>query len=333
MQIKVTHVAPRTPIEREDSATDLASASAPESRDIAKRLRDCGNSKLGDELIRIGALEPLDFGSNRINHRLSQTAEIFRSNYETALGEAEQTFRDFSRRFLIQAKCLCWDKTVALSPEEIENRFLSLKTELIDPIRAGSDDPVYDDLTFTIRIPVPVFGGSFSYADFVHEALHGIAGRHAALVEFHSRNKNIFEEMCVLRGGLRFEIPSAVEDKAYFNWLNEGLVEHLTDFFVPEDERTEVAYEDEVNIIRALTAPQGLYRIPLQTLTAAYFANFDPTAESGLRFPEWHDLTRVFPVQQMHKISRLIDRDGAEATVELLTSQNLFALSDEELGL
>ena len=281
----------------------------------------------------MGALEPLDFGSNRINHRLSQTAEIFRSNYETALGEAEQTFRDFSRRFLIQAKCLCWDKTVALSPEEIENRFLSLKTELIDPIRAGSDDPVYDDLTFTIRIPVPVFGGSFSYADFVHEALHGIAGRHAALVEFHSRNKNIFEEMCVLRGGLRFEIPSAVEDKAYFNWLNEGLVEHLTDFFVPEDERTEVAYEDEVNIIRALTAPQGLYRIPLQTLTAAYFANFDPTAESGLRFPEWHDLTRVFPVQQMHKISRLIDRDGAEATVELLTSQNLFALSDEELGL
>ena len=333
MQVKVTHVAPRTPIEREDYATDLASPSAPASRDIAKRLRDCGNCKLGEELLLIGALEPIDFGSSRINQRLSRTAEILHANYETALEEAEQTFRDFSRRFLIQAKCLTWDRTIPLSPEEIESRFLALKTELIDPIKTGSEDPLYDDLTLTIRMPVPVIGGTFSYADFVHEALHGIAGRHAALVEFNLRNKIDHEEMCVLRGGLQFEIPHSVQNRTFFNWLNEGLVEYLTELFVPEEQRTEVAYEDEVNIIRALTAPQGLYRIPLETLTAAYFANYDPTAESGLRFPEWHDLTRVFPVQQMHKIANLIDRDGTEATVELLTSQNLFAIPAEELGL
>jgi hypothetical protein len=35
----------------------------------------------------------------------------------------------------------------------------------------------------------------------------------------------------------------------------------------------------------------------------------------------------------MHKIANLIDRDGTEATVELLTSQNLFAIPAEELGL
>ena len=160
-----------------------------------------------------------------------------------------------------------------------------------------------------------------------------MAGRQAARVGFWERNKITYEDQYVLRGGLRFDLPTSTNDKTYFNWLNEGLVEHLTELFVPEEKRTEVAYEDEVNIVRALTAPAGLYRIPLQSLTAAYFANYDPNAEPGLRFPEWHDLTRVFPTRQILKIDRLIERDGAEATAHLITSQNIFALSEQELGL
>jgi hypothetical protein len=333
MQIKAIPIPPRTRIERETVATDLAAASAPASHEMAKLLRDCRSSKIAEELLTRGDLQPLDFGSTRINHRLSQAAELFCAHYETALQEAEQTFRDFSRRFLIQAKGLTWDRTIALSPDEVESRFLSLKTELVDPIKAGSEDALFDALTLTIRIPVPVMDGTFSYADFVHEALHGISGRHAAQVEFHKRNKETFEEKCVLRSGLRFDIPNSDEDHVFFHWLNEGLVEYLTELFVPENKRTEVAYEDEVNIIRALTEPNGRYKIPLQTLTAAFFANHDPAVEHGLRFPEWHDLTRIFPVRQMHKISHLIERDGAEATVELINSENLFALSEEDLGL
>jgi predicted house-cleaning noncanonical NTP pyrophosphatase (MazG superfamily) len=287
---------------------------------------------LSQELVYAGNLDLKDLRLHKINRRLAETAQSMHTNYQEAINTSEQVFREFSKKFLIQAKALTWTGLIPLAPDALEARFKKLSIQLIDPIRSGSTDPEFDFFALTIRIPIPVIGGTFSYTDFVHEALHGIAGRHTAHVILRDDGQLTDTATEVIRSGLRFTLPHMQKDRDLFEWLNEGLVEHLVSFFVAEENQENLAYVDEVDIIRALTAPEGLYRIPLGALTAAYFAHYDPSVPVGIRYPEWHDLTQVFPTREMAKISRLIEQHGAEETLEILTSQNIFDRREAKLS-
>lgn len=331
MQLVVSPIAPNLKISNDTPISDLGTLTPPETTDIVRRLRQSAGTRLSEALVHTGTLDNKDLRLHKINRRLAETAQSMRTNYQEALITAEQVFRDFSKRFLMQAKALTWTGTIPLSPNVIEERFRRLSIKLIDPIRTGSTDPEFDHESLTIRIPVPVIEGTFSYTDFVHEALHGIAGRNAANVTVRCNGKATDTTTEVVRSGLRFLIPNLQRDRDLFEWLNEGLVEHLVGFFVPVEKQDSSAYCDEVDIIRALTAPDGLYKIPLNLLTAAYFAHYDPTMPVGIRYPEWHDLTRIFPTSEMAKISALIAARGTEATLHILASRNIFGVPQREL--
>lgn len=332
MQIVIAPTTPDVRITHDKTPADITPLTAPETSEIVRRLRQSAGMRLTQELVYAGALDYKDLRLHKINRRLAETAQTIHTNYQEALTSSEQVFSAFSKKFLIQAKALTWTGIIPLSPDILEERFRKLSIQLIDPIRSGSSDPEFDHYELTIRLPIPVIGGTFSYTDFVHEALHGIAGRHTAKVMLRNDKKSFDTTTEVLRSGLRFTIPGLERDFDPFEWLNEGLVEHLVSLIVPEEEQDTAAYIDEVDIIRALTAPHGMYKIPLTTLTAAYFAHYDQTSPVGLRYPEWHDLTRVFPTSEMLKISRLIATRGAEDTLTVVTSKNIFDIRESELS-
>lgn len=324
MRIAVRHIDPNLKIGSESPPNDLADAIPPLRGAILKSLRESGSSELVAELLDQGVLKLHDFTTPHVNHRLANTAEVIRANYAHSIAMAERTFQEFSRKFLAQAKVLARSGTLTISSDEIDRRYKRISFQLVDPIKSGYQDPEFDDHEFAIRIPIPILTGEFKYSDFAHEAIHGLAGRN--VVEFTVPNGARPSETGRLasRKGLRFNVPMPDGGNDLFEWLDEGLVEYLTSFFVPSLQRQREAYPHEVSIIKTLTNPKGCYRVPLEKLTAAYFADFDFRAEPGHRYPEWRDLNSVFPIQQINKINLLIETYGAERIAPLLAQRNVF---------
>ena len=333
MRLAFSPITPDIHIPSDTPSPNIASLTPPDTTEIVRRLRQSAGMSLSEELVDTGAVDFKDLRLHKINRRLADTAQSMRANYEEALKNSNQVARDFSKKFLMQAQALTWTCVIPLSPHVIEERFRRLSVEFFDPLRAGTSHPEFDHYTLTIKLPLPIVRGTFSYMDFVHEALHGISGRHACVVTLSDDKKILDITNEVTRSGLRFTLPHLHKPLSVFEWLNEGLVEHLVSFFIPDEKQDSIAYPNEVDIIRALTAPDGLYKIPLRTLTAAFFADYDHRALLGIRYPEWHDLTRVFPTQEMLKISRLIDNYGSERTLCALTSQNIFGVPDSEIDI
>jgi hypothetical protein len=86
-----------------------------------------------------------------------------------------------------------------------------------------------------------------------------------------------------------------------------------------------------VDIVKALTNPKGFYKIPLRALTAPFCANFDSSAEPGLRYPQWSDLNDTFPIAHLNKLDKLVDEFGEEKVAKLVASRNICKASLTEL--
>jgi hypothetical protein len=331
MNISIRHLPPETKIQAETPSNDLAEATAPSAHEILKRLRALPSRELVDELLDEGSITLDDLLARHGNQRTTRGVESMRENYATSIATADKTFRDFSWKFLAQAKALSGAGIIPIPSDEIESRFKRLSFELIDPIKSQSASPEFETHEMNIRIPVPLTTGSFNYADFVHEAIHGIAGRH--VMEFSctegAKAENV--ERTVARTGLHFDIPLPDGWSRHFEWLDEGIVEHLTEHFVPRLKVHREARRFEVDIVKALTNPKGFYKIPLQALTTAYFANFDPTADPGLRYPQWSDLNDTFPIAHLNKIDTLVARFDEERVARLVASRNICKASLVEL--
>lgn len=327
MRIAVRHIDPNFKIGSDSPPSDLADAIPPHRGAILKSLRESGSSELVAELLDQGVLKLHDFTTPHVNHRLANTAEVIRANYAHGVAIAERTFQEFSRKFLAQAKVLARSGTLAITSDEVERRYKRISLQLVDPIKSGYQDPEFDDHEFAIRIPIPILTGEFKYSDFVHEAIHGLAGRN--VVEFTVSNGGGAAEKGRLasRKGLRFNIPMPEGGNDLFEWLDEGLVEYLTSLFVPSLQKRREAYPDEVSIIKTLTNPKGCYRVPFEKLTAAYFADFQYSAAQGDRYPQWRELNSVLPIQQLNKINALIETYGVERVAPLLGQRNVFKAS------
>jgi hypothetical protein len=331
MSISLRHLPPETTIKAEAPSTDLAEATAPSAHEILKRLRALPSREIVDELLYDGPITLDDLVARNGNARTTQTLEAMRANYANAVATANKTFRDFSWRFLAQAKALSGIGVLPISAEETEVRFSQLSFELFDPIKSKCASAEFDTHERIVRIPIPLMTGEFNYADFVHEAIHGIAGRHVMEFSCTEGAKAESVERTVGRTGLHFNIPLPDGWSRPFEWLDEGIVEHLTEHFVPHLKKHREARRFEVDIVKALTNPKGFYKIPLRALTAPFFANFDPSAEPGLRYPQWSDLNDTFAVTHLNKIDKLVDEFGEEKVAKLVASRNICKASLVEL--
>ena len=331
MSISLRHLPPDTTIKPETPSNDLAEATAPSAHEILKRLRALPSRELVDEILYEGSLTLDDLVARRGNERTTRTVEAMRLNYANSITAADTIFRDFSWRFLAQAKALSGMGIIPISSDEIESRFKRLSFELIDPIKSRTACPEFDTHERIVRIPVPMVTGKFNYADFVHECIHGIAGRHVMEFRCTEGAKAESVERTVSRTGLHFDIPLPDGWSRHFEWLDEGIVEHLTEHFVPTLKVHREARRYEVDLVKALTNPKGFYKIPLPALTAAFFANFDPSAEPGLRYPQWSDLNDIFPIAQLNKIDALVASFGEEKIARLAASRNICKASFDEL--
>jgi hypothetical protein len=331
MYVTLRHLPPDTKIKPENPSNDRAEATAPSAHEIIKRLRALQSRDLVDELLCDGTLTFDDVVTRYGNEETTRTVEAMRRNYANSIATAEKVFKDFSWRFLAQAKALSAMGTISIPHEEIETRFRRLSFELIDPIKSKSPHPEFDTHDMSVRIPVPLVTGKFNYADFVHEAIHGISGRHVVSFVCDEGAKAETMERAVSRTGLHFDIPLRDGWSRRFEWLDEGIVEHLTEHFVPHLKVHREARRFEVDIVKALTNPRGFYRIPLSVLTAAFFANFEPSAEPGLRYPQWSDLNDTFPIAHLNKIDKLIGTFDEEVVAQLVASRNICKASVAEL--
>jgi hypothetical protein len=331
MSISLRHLPPETTIKGEAPSSDLAEATAPSAHEILKRLRALPSREIVDDLLYEGSITLDDLVARNGNARTTETIESMRANYANSIATANKTFRDFSWRFLAQAKALSGTGILPISAEQIEVRFRQLSFELIDPIKSQSPSPEFDTHERIVRIPIPLTTGDFNYADFVHEAIHGIAGRHVMELSCTEGAKAESVERTVGRTGLHFDIPLPDGWSRHFEWLDEGIVEHLTEHFVPHLKVHREARRFEVDIVRTLTNPKGFYKIPLRALTAAFFANFDPSAEPGLRYPQWSDLNDIFPIGHLNKIDKMVEKFGEEKVAKLVASRNMCKASLVEL--
>ena len=331
MSISLRHLPPETMIKAEAPSTDLAEATAPSAHEILKRLRALPSREIVDELLYEGSITLDDLVARNGNARTTETVESIRANYAHSIATATKTFRDFSWRFIAQAKALSGIGILPISAEEIELRFTQLSFELIDPIKSKSASAEFDTHERIVRIPIPLITGEFNYADFVHECIHGIAGRHVMEFRCSEGAKAESVERTVGRTGLHFDIPLPDGWSRHFEWLDEGIVEHLTEYFVPTLKVHREARRYEVDLVKALTNPKGFYKIPLPALTAAFFANFDPSAELGLRYPQWSDLNDTFAIAHLNKIDNLVQEFGEEKVAKLVASRNICKASLTEL--
>lgn len=307
----------------EAPSSDLAEATAPSAHEILKRLRALPSRDIVDDLLYDSSITLDDLIARHGNALTTETVESIRANYANSVATAKTIFRDFSWRFLAQAKALSGSGILPISGEEIELRFSQLSFELIDPIKSQSPSPEFDTHERIVRIPVPMITGTFNYADFVHECIHGIAGRHVMEVRCTEGAKAESVERTVSRTGLHFDIPLPDGWSGHFEWLDEGIVEHLTEHFVPHLKKHREARSFEVDIVKALTNPKGFYKIPLRALTAPFFANFHPSAEPGLRYPQWSDLNDTFAIAHLKKIDNLVDEFGEEKVAKVVASRNI----------
>ncbi len=331
MRVTLQHLPPDTKVRAEVPGNDLAEATAPSAHEILKRLGALPSRELVDDLLWEGPLTFDDVVTRRRSQEITDSAEKMQKNYAHSVVIAERTFKNFSWKFLAQAKGLSAMGVIPIHPSEIEYRFNRLSFQLIDPTKSQSAHPEFDTHEMSVRIPVPLVTGTFNYADFVHEAIHGIAGRHVMEFTCTEGAKSDLPERIVGRTGLHFDIPLPDGWSSHFEWLDEGIVEHLTEYFVPALKVYREARRFEVDIVKALTNPKGFYKIPLTALTKAFFANFEPSAEPGLRYPQWSDLNDTFPIAQLNKMDKLVDLFGEERVARLIASRNICKASIAEL--
>jgi hypothetical protein len=331
MRISIASLAPNTKFVDESPKPDAADSHLPEANQLIQRLRDTMGTPFSEELVRTGTLGLEDLRFHRINRRLASVACMLQRNHDSFVGKSAEICKEYSEQFLRRAEQLSWSGIIPLEPRTIKERFSRLDFCHIDSTKSGDITPRFDADDLTIWLPIPVLDGCLPYEDFVHEALHGISGRHVAHAKLHGARDLVTTTTETIRSGLRFTVPGLETYSDRFIWLNEGMTEHLSSLFLPESEQSCPAYQDEVDLVRTLIAPQGVYRIPLRAITAAYFADFHPAEAPSLRYPEWYDLNAVLPIAELLKISRLIERRGLYETLCIVSSRNIFGVSEHDL--
>ncbi len=331
MRLSITSLPPNTNFVNDSPVPDVAEAHLPETNKLIQRLRDTRGTPFSEQLVGTGALDLADLTFHRINRRLADAARILQHNHDSFVRKAPEIIQDYSERFLRKAEHLYWSNVIPIEPCTIRDRFKRLKICLLDSTKSGHIAPTFVPGCLTIMLPVPVLDGCLAYEDFVHEALHGISGRHAAKATFQGVRDLGTTITQTMRGGLCFAIPTLEGSCDRFSWFNEGVTEHLASLFIPECKQSNQAYMHEVDLVRTLVAPHGLYKIPLRAITAAYFADFNPTAEPTLRYPEWSDLNSVLPIAELLKISRLIECRGIYETLCIVSSRNIFGVKEHDL--
>jgi hypothetical protein len=332
MAIAVRHIDPNSKTTVGDCRAALADMRAPSKKAILQSLRKNHSNELALELLEVSRLRARDIHSEVPNEQLDRLIEKVRRNYSRGVKVAEPVIADFYQRFVEQAKTFSKTGLIPLSPDEIDRRLKRLSFELVDPIKEGVTESEYMVSRFVIRIPVPVTTGRFLYADFAHEVLHGLAGRNVVSFSTAAQDRSAPQSTIACRAGLRFQVPMPQGVNDLFEWLDEGLVEYLTVKFEPHLQKRDEAYTSEVSIIKSLIDPNGYYRVPLSTLTAAYFADFDYRKQQGSRYPEWQQLNAAFPIHQITKINYLVETFGVDKVAPLLKQMNVFTASRAELS-
>lgn len=323
MPITVRHLGPITsPPVRPPIDGDLAQVRTPPRDEILRALRTGGaENGLRGALITAGMIRPRDLECGRgFNRYLEGAIHEIQANYRRSIHRAPDIMSSFQNRFLARALELAGTDVIPIPRDEIRRRFERLAFTLVDPIKTRVTEPEFDDSTLTLRIPVPILDGVLSFDDFAHEALHGLAGEDIVQAIVSHDDSHSTQKTRACRRGLYFDVPMPDGRNLLFKWLDEGLVEYLTRYFVTRKERYEDAYPDEVKIIKTLTDAGGRYRVPLRKLTDAYFANYDASAPEGRRYPEWTELNKSLPIATLNRINRIIEGKGVKAGARWLHS-------------
>ncbi len=323
---------PRLILKASSEDSHFASLTVPSEGEMVRRIKTIGNPDLFRDFNEASLITRQDLASTRINGRLASLVRRCHFNHQKAVDTFKDEMERFSKQFLMQARTLIWSGKLPLSIDELERRFNLLSFELLNPLQGHGINPECSTRRLAVRMPIPFLTGAFDYSDFVHEALHGISGRAVATVTQIKTSTSYQTSLEVLRTGLSFEIPVAGgKMKTYFEWLNEGIVESLVPLFVSSGKGSEDIYEEEVKLLRLLTDPEGKYKVPMASILAAFFADYQKDAETGLKFPEWHDLNKFLPAKQLRKMDRLIEKYDIEAILELMSIENIFTIPERHI--